>query len=323
MLHKPVALDLPGAIANIRREGTPRRVFQYEHGLEPGIKQALCERFNLCAGLDESDEHFALRREIRINQFVGLEFLRILPNVGITVPTPRPPVGPIRSWADFESYHWPTIEEIDFSVTEWYERNLPDNMAMFTFTYPFQETHDLLGFVPMCTMLYDQRDLVKAVVDKLGVYYEEVTRLFCQFSRFGAIAFGDDMGHGTGTFISPNDLRELFFPWHKKIADIAHRHGKLAIMHSCGQIESIMGDLIDSAGIDAHHSTQDAVQPIAISKDRWGKRVALLGGVDVDFITRKDARSVRTYTRNILEHCVVGGGFALGVGNWVWDALPI
>ncbi|NQU76820.1 MAG: uroporphyrinogen-III decarboxylase-like protein, partial [Planctomycetes bacterium] len=50
---------------------------------------------------------------------------------------------------------------------------------------------------------------------------------------------------------------------------------------------------------------------------------ALLGGVDVDLITRKDVRSVRTYTRNIIEHCVVGGGFALGVGNWVWDALPI
>jgi hypothetical protein len=37
---KRVVLDLPGAVANLRRQGRPRRVFGFEHGLEPGIKTA-------------------------------------------------------------------------------------------------------------------------------------------------------------------------------------------------------------------------------------------------------------------------------------------
>ena len=56
----PVQPDLEAAIANIRFQGTPSRVFYFEHGEEPGIKRALCDRFELCAGLDESDPHFAL-----------------------------------------------------------------------------------------------------------------------------------------------------------------------------------------------------------------------------------------------------------------------
>ena len=49
-----VVLDLPGAIANIRRQGTPGRVFGFEHGLESGTKAALCERFRLEEGLDRA-----------------------------------------------------------------------------------------------------------------------------------------------------------------------------------------------------------------------------------------------------------------------------
>jgi uroporphyrinogen decarboxylase len=84
-----------------------------------------------------------------------------------------------------------------------------------------------------------------------------------------------------------------------------------------------MPDLIDTVGIDAKHSTQDVTEPITVTKQRWGARVALLGGVDVDFLTRSTPRHVAAYTRNILEHCTPGGGFALGVGNWVADSMPL
>jgi uroporphyrinogen decarboxylase len=80
---------------------------------------------------------------------------------------------------------------------------------------------------------------------------------------------------------------------------------------------------VKSAQIDAKHSTQDCVEPITVSKRRWGARTALLGGMDVDFITRAEPVQVRLYTRNILEACMPGGGFALGVGNWVADSIPL
>lgn len=118
-------------------------------------------------------------------------------------------------------------------------------------------------------------------------------------------------------------LCEMFIPWHQRIIAAAHTHGKLGLFHVCGQVEAIMDDLIDTVGIDAKHSTQDVIEPMVITKQRWGDRVGLLGGVDVDFITRTRPDRMRSYTRNILDTCTAGGGFALGVGNWVADSIPI
>ena len=83
-----------------------------------------------------------------------------------------------------------------------------------------------------------------------------------------------------------------------------------------------MDDLIDDVKIDAKHSTQDVIEPVGVEKQRLGSRVALLGGVDVDFITTAKCADVKAYTNNILEQCFPGGGFALGVGNWVADSIP-
>ena len=64
-------------------------------------------------------------------------------------------------------------------------------------------------------------------------------------------------------------------------------------------------------------------EPIQRTQQRWGDRVALLGGVDIDFATRAQAHEVEAYTRNILEACMPGGGVALGLGNWVADSIPL
>ena len=328
MLDRMVKLDLQEAISNLQRKGTPKRVFYFEHGFEPGIKQALCDRFNLCENLNETDEYFALKRQICIQKFLGHEFMRVFAGnivwYGLPISTTAAPpaIGPIQSWEDFEKYPWPKIDQVDFSDIEWFEQNLPDNIAMWTMTYIFQQVSNLIGFAPLCMMLYEDRELVKAVTEKVGTFFVKFTEIMCQFSRCGAINIGDDMGHKSATLISPEEIREIFIPWQKRIIDTAHSYNKLGLFHVCGQIETLMDDLIDTVGIDAKHSTQDVIEPITVSKKRWGSRTALLGGVDVDFITRAQPDTVRSYVRNILENCVSGGGFALGVGNWVADSIP-
>ena len=60
-----------------------------------------------------------------------------------------------------------------------------------------------------------------------------------------------------------------------------------------------------------------------VGKLRSGDRIALLGGVDVDFITRSELGAVRDYARDILKVCVDGRELAFGVGNWVADFIPL
>ena len=56
---------------------------------------------------------------------------------------------------------------------------------------------------------------------------------------------------------------------------------------------------------------------------RWGDRVGVLGGMDVDFLARRDEDAIRSKTRQILDVCLPGGGYFLGSGNWVTSYIPL
>ncbi len=139
----------------------------------------------------------------------------------------------------------------------------------------------------------------------------------------GAQWLNDDMGFKNGPMASPETLRTYIFPTQKRICEIAHRHGKPILLHSCGNLEEITAELIDEVGIDAKHSFEDVIMPVWEVKRRWGKRMALLGGVDMDVLARGSEEQVRAYTRRCIEECAPGGGWALGSGNSVANYLPV
>ncbi len=81
--------------------------------------------------------------------------------------------------------------------------------------------------------------------------------------------------------LDPETIRTHIIPQYKKVIDLAHCDGKNFLMHSCGNIFSVMDDLI-AIGIDAKHSNEDQIAPF----DRWielyGNSIGLFGGVDVN-----------------------------------------
>jgi uroporphyrinogen decarboxylase len=100
-----------------------------------------------------------------------------------------------------------------------------------------------------------------------------------------------------------------------KICEVAHARNLPFLLHSCGNIEKIMDDLIETVGIDARHSFEDAVTPIEQAVANYGDRIALLGGVDMDILGRGTEQEVRRRVRAIINACAPSGRFALGTGN--------
>jgi uroporphyrinogen decarboxylase len=183
----------------------------------------------------------------------------------------------------------------------------------------------LLGYEELFYLLYDDPELVAQVFARWGQkvydYYESVIGM----EEVGAIFHCDDLGFKTSTMLSPEALRQLVFPWFKKYAALAHEHGKMLWYHCCGNVynDGVIEDLIEEVQIDAFHSFEDVILPIADFKARYSDRVAALGGVDMDKLARLDEASLRQYIRGILEQCMPGGRFALGSGNTVANYIPL
>lgn len=233
--------------------------------------------------------------------------------------------GPIMTWADFECFPWPRPQDIDYSAIQYIGSHLPDGMQMI-FLGPggqFENISELMGLTPLALAVHDEPELVQAVADKVSELLVNLFSTVAEMPNIGALWLGDDLGYKTATVLSPRHLRQFVFPAQKRLAAIAHAHNLPFLIHSCGNLERVMPDLIDDVGIDAKHSFEDVIVPVAEFKRRWGDRVAVLGGVDVDFLCRHTQDEVREYTRGIIEDCTPGGGFALGTGNTVANYIPV
>jgi uroporphyrinogen decarboxylase len=181
----------------------------------------------------------------------------------------------------------------------------------------------LMGYETLCIALYEQRHLVAALRDRLLAMYEVVIDRILEFDRVKILWGSDDMGFRTGPLISPDDLREFVLPGHKRMADKAHAAGRPYLLHCCGKIDLIMDDLINFVGIDAKHSFEDTIEQVTDVKRVYGDRIAVLGGIDVDFLCRATTAEVRRRVREILEVCMPGGGYCLGTGNSVANYIPL
>ena len=233
--------------------------------------------------------------------------------------------GPIASWASFEAYEWPEVTDEHFWPYEYIAAHLPEGMGLICNHGGgiFEHLSGLMGYETLCIALFDEPDLVAATTQRTGEIMERYYERLLQTPRVIAIFPGDDMGFRSGTLLSPEQLRQYTLPWHARFAALAHEAGLPYFLHSCGNVEGIMPDLIDTVGIDAKHSYEDAIVPMAEFKQRWGGRIGVLGGVDVDKLARLAPDDLRVYVRGIIDACAPTGRFAIGSGNSVPDYIPV
>jgi uroporphyrinogen decarboxylase len=336
-------IDCDALVACLRRKGTPKRVHMMELFLDAAVKPPIIQRFGLDEGLSKDDPYYDLKQEIALQRFLGYDYVYGVAGVGFPRTTDMKVadtsqtetnrgdrswvsegVGSIATWEDFEKYPWPDPAKMDLSKAEWLEKNLPEDMCMTAGCHSvFEQLSWLIGLEHLSFVLYDDYKLAKAVADRAGEIYLACAKIYVQFKRMPFFFGGDDMGHKTGTLISPDHLRALTLPWHKRMAKVAHDAGRLYLLHSCGQLEQIMPDLCDDVKIDARHSYEDTIERPESVKQRWGHKVAVLGGIDVDFLCRSEEKAIRQRVRQTLDECMPGGGYCLGTGNSMCNYIPL
>ncbi len=231
--------------------------------------------------------------------------------------------GIITSWQDFEKYHWDSLKLNLEAWIEFWDKNIPPGMKISTTCTIYEHVMErVLGYEGLFLMLYDQPDLVEAVFNRWGQIVYEFYEQAVKSDALGVIFHADDLGYKTGTMLKPEDLRKYVFPWFKKYSELAHSHGKMFWLHSCGKVLGVMEDLIEDVKIDAFHSFQEVIIPVQEFQKRYSDRIGTLGGVDVDNLARMEEKQLREYARGILDRCMPTR-YAFGSGNSVTNYIPV
>ncbi len=327
--------------AVLRREGTPDRVPFYE--LHSNITEDVLRRIGKWEEADEEQLSDADRNRLHDRRgetymlSLGYDYVNV-GGRGFGFPQPQRAVGDtkqgkrgylkgdahvIATREEFEAHPWVDMATVDYSPLEGKQETIPKGMRGIAGSAGILEnTMWMLGYEGIGLLLYDDPELVRDMFDAVGARIVEYLGTCASYDVVGAVQMGEDMGFKTQTMLSPDVYREYLFPWHRRLVEAVHAHGKPIILHACGNLNEIMEDIID-CGWDAKHSFEDGITPVWEAKERWGDRIALLGGFDMHKISTMNEQQVREHTRLLIDRCAPGGGWAPRTGTSVANSVPV
>lgn len=225
--------------------------------------------------------------------------------------------GIFKTFEDFEKYVWPKPEDVDYSRLEEANRTLPDEMGLigqygdiFTFVW------GSMGFENFCLALYEDPELVEALFNKVGGIICNLFENMSSLSRIGAMWYSDDLAYTGGLMVSPRFYRQFLFPWVRKIGDLCKKRNIPFLYHSDGVLWDVIDDLI-GCGVTSLHPIEPKAMEIAEVKERVRGKLALLGNIDVDLLSRGTPEEIEAEVKDRLQRVAPGGGYALGSSNSV------
>lgn len=239
--------------------------------------------------------------------------------------------GPIQNREDFEKYPWESLPQL------YWERYTPQLDALSKVMPKgmkayggcgygiFEASQDLVGFENLCMLQYLDPELFTDLFVKIGDLYETLWKEMDRRYRdtFVFYRMGDDLGYKSSTMLEPDTIRTHILPQQRRIVDLAHASGKKFLLHSCGCIFDIMDDIL-KMGIDAKHSNEDQIAPYDTWIDKYGKKIGLFGGIDVNYLSMNTPDEV--YQKVLTDGTrfrSMTGGYALGSGNSIPDYVPV
>lgn len=231
--------------------------------------------------------------------------------------------GVILSFEDFEQYKFPAASDFDYNNFEKVKSLLPDGMGVIgQYGDIFTMTWEMMGFESFSIALFENEDLIKILNNKIGELVLSMFEYFAQSENINAIWYSDDIAYTNSLMVSPVVLDKYFFPWLKKIGDLATRYNKPLIYHSDGILYDVMDKIIE-CGVSAIHPIEPKAMNIVEVKEKYGDKLCIIGNIDVDLLARGSVNDIKLNVRKNIEQVGFNGGYCVGSGNSIPEYVKL
>ncbi len=195
-------------------------------------------------------------------------------------------------WQDAKARMTPSKDRVnwDFLKTnypKWQERG---DWIVAEFWFGFDVTHSwMVGTETFLMAMVMEpewcRDIFNHYLDMCIAHFDLIWE---QGYTFDSIRWPDDMGYKQNQFFSLAMYRDLLKPVHQRAIDWAHNKGIKAHLHSCGDINPLVPELIEM-GLDALNplEVKAGMNPVAL-KEKYGDKLVLHGGINAVLWDRPD-----------------------------------
>lgn len=199
--------------------------------------------------------------------------------------------------------NWHTLEE---NYRNWCEKGYWINSNVW---FGFDVTHSwVVGTERVLMAMLEEPEWMSDMFNHfLDVNLALLDMVWDAGYHFDSVMWPDDMGYKKNQFFSLKVYRELLKPVHKRLIDWAHAKGVKAHLHSCGDINPFIPELVE-IGLDALNplEVKAGMDPIEIKK-KYGKDLVLHGGINA--VLWDDIKAISEEIESVLPVMKESGGY--------------
>lgn len=191
------------------------------------------------------------------------------------------------------------------------------------FWFGFDVTHSwMMGTENTLIALLEEPEFVEDIFD---TYLKSCEVLFGRIwdagYHFDELFWYDDMGYKGTTFFSPALYRSMLQPYHKRAVDWAHSRGVYAQLHSCGDVMTLLPDIV-ATGVDALNPLEVKAGMDALRvKKEYGDKLLLRGGINA--VLWSDTEAILAEINEKIRILKENGGFIFASDHSIPNSVSL
>lgn len=232
------------------------------------------------------------------------------------------PVGhPISERRDLDRFVPPSPKRSPLlRAVSFVRRRAPNRAIVLLARSDFAASWYLCGMDELLVSYLNDPEFAHRLAEMVSDYSVELFRLAAR-AGVDVVYLTDDYAYKTGTLMGRGLFTEFILPYLTRAVGAVHDAGALCVKHTDGNVDEII-DLIVGTGVDAIGPLEPgAGNDLRAIQRRWGDRVAVVGNVDVDLLSRGSPREVAEATRDLVQALAPAGGHVLSSGNSVTSSV--
>jgi uroporphyrinogen decarboxylase len=127
--------------------------------------------------------------------------------------------------------------------------------------------------------------------------------------EFDGVYVADDLGYKNGTVFSPELFRKFELPQMKRLCDYFKERNLPVILHSCGNVSSLVPLLIEAGFSCLQPLEVKAGMDLVGLKKQFGDRFSFMGGIDVRAMADPDPAVIEAEIAAKIPVAKEGGGY--------------
>lgn len=187
----------------------------------------------------------------------------------------------------------------------------------------FEKANAARGIEYFLADLGGNREFAKKMLGKIIDKNMTMLENMVTIDGIDGILLGSDWGSQQALLMSPDCWHELIAPGEKKEYDLIKGEEIDVWIHSCGNIEAIIGDLIDM-GVDVLNPVQPECMNIEHLKKTYGKGITFWGGISTQqTLPYGTPEEVTEEVSDVVKLMSAGGGYITSPAQEIQNDVPL